>query len=133
MMNPWIILGAVLFYAASMAGAYFKGGQHERNAAKAEYSRQLESSIAEANANAQIDMQAAREVGEREGRARARTVVIQGEAQVVFRDNPQPRVCDWTQPAFSVLQRAIESANDLAATPKPVPDAGARLKPPGKP
>src|SRR3990167_10013273 len=108
MLNPWLLLGAVLFWLASMAGAYFKGVDVAENEAKAEYSKQQDAAIKEANDNALIDMQAAREVGEREGRARAKTIVIRGKAEVVFRDNPQPRVCDWSEPAFSLLDAAIK-------------------------
>ena len=131
--NPWVLLTLGIALAGSNFYSYSLGGDHKENEAKAAYSKQLESSIKEANENALIDMQAAREVGEREGRARARTVVIEGKAQVVFRDNPQPRVCDWTTPAFGVLNDAIQAANDLKATPIAVPDSGPRLKPPSKP
>src|SRR3990167_6354945 len=107
-MNPWLILAAVLFWGVSVTIAFFQGESREADRAKAEYSKQQDAAIKEANDNALIDMQAAREVGEREGRARAKTIVIRGKAEVVFRDNPQPRVCDWSEPAFSLLDAAIK-------------------------
>jgi len=64
--NPYLILGAVLFWIASVTIAFFQGESREADRAKAEYSRQLESAIKEANEDALIDMQAAREVGQRE-------------------------------------------------------------------
>ena len=64
-MNPYLILGAVLFWIASVTIAFFQGESREADRAKAEYSRQLESAIKEANEDALVDMQAAREVGQR--------------------------------------------------------------------
>lgn len=133
MLNPWVILGIVLFWGASVTGAYLKGHSIAKDQAKAEYSRQLESSIAEANADALVDMQAAREVGEREARARVITRTITNEVTKVIHGKPSAAVCRWDDDSGKLLERAVEAANDLAPAPKPVPSAGPRLKPPGKP
>src|SRR3990167_10520454 len=123
MLNPWLLLGAVLFWLASMAGAYFKGVDVAENEAKAEYSKQQDAAIKEANDNALIDMQAAREVGEREGRAKVITRTITNEVTKVIHEKPSPAVCRWDDNSSRLLQRAVEAANNLEATPKPVPDS----------
>ena len=132
-LNPYLILGAVLFWMASVGAAYYKGGVHAENAAKAEYSRQLESAIKEANDNAQIDMQAAREVGQREARAKVITRTITNEVVKVIHEKPMPAVCRWDADSTRLLDDAIKAANDLQATPKRVPDAGNTPKPASKP
>ena len=132
-MNPWLILAAVLFWGVSVTIAFFQGESREADRAKAEYSKQQDAAIKEANDNALIDMQAAREVGEREGRAKVITRTITNEVTKVIHEKPSPAVCRWDDNSSRLLQRAVEAANNLEATPKPVPDSGARLKPPGKP
>ena len=133
MFNPWVILGAVLFWMASVGAAYYKGGVNAENAAKAEYSRQLESAIKEANDNAQIDMQAAREVGQREARAKVITRTITNEVIRTISEKPSPAICRWDDASFGLFQRAIQAANNLAATPKPVPKPSSAPKSAGKP
>ncbi len=133
MLNPYVMLGLVLFWIASVGAAYYKGGVNKENEVKAEYSRQLESSIKEANDNALIDMQAAREVGEREGRAKARTVYIKGQTQLVFKDNPQPALCNWDSKSFGLLNDAIQATNDLTGAASAVPSVRPAVKPAAKP
>src|SRR3990167_6122293 len=124
MFNPWLILGAVLFWMASVGTAYYKGGINAENAAKAEYSRQLESAIKEANEDALIDMQAAREVGQREARAKVITRTITNEVVKVIHEKPMPAVCRWDADSARLLDDAIKAANDLATTAKSVRDSG---------
>ena len=133
MFNPWLILGAVLFWMASVGTAYYKGGVHAENAAKAEYSRQLESAIKEANDNAQIDMQAAREVGQREARAKVITRIITNEVVKVIHEKPMPAVCRWDADSTRLLDDAIRAANDLAPAAEPVLKPGSPTKPADKP
>src|SRR3990167_10160826 len=129
MFNPWVILGAVLFWMASVGAAYYKGGVHAEKAPKAKSSRQLESAIKEANDNAQIDMQAAREVGQREARAKVITRTITNEVVKVIREKPMPAVCRWDDPSVGLLKRAVEAANDLASAAPAVPKPGDTHKP----
>ena len=133
MFNPWLILGAVLFWMASVGTAYYKGGINAENAAKAEYSRQLESAIKEANDNAQIDMQAAREVGQREARAKVITRTITNEVVKVIHEKPMPAVCRWDADSTRLLDDAIRAANDLAPAAEPVLKPGSPTKPADKP
>ena len=132
-MNPYLILGAVLFWIASVTIAFFQGESREADRAKAEYSRQLESAIKAANEDALIDMQAAREVGQREARAKVITRTITNEVVKVIHERPMPAVCRWDADSTRLLDDAIKAANDLQATPKRVPDASSATKPAGKP
>jgi len=131
--NPYLILGAVLFWIVSVTVAFFQGESREADRAKAEYSRQLESAIKEANDNAQIDMQAAREVGQREARAKVITRTITNEVVKVIREKPMPAVCRWDDPSVGLLKRAVEAANDLASAAPAVPKPGDTHKPAVKP
>ena len=131
-MNPYLILGAVLFWIASVTIAFFQGESREADRAKAEYSRQLESAIKEANEDALIDMQAAREVGQREARAKVITRTITNEVVKVIHEKPMPAVCRWDADSARLLDDAIKAANDLATTAKSVRDSGDASKPSSK-
>ncbi len=133
MLNPWVILGAVVFWLASVGTAYYKGGVHAENKAKAEYSRQLESAISEANDNALIDMQAAREIGQREARAKVITRTITNEVVKVIHEKPLPAICRWDADSARLLNESIKAANDLAPAAEPVPKPGSPVKPASKP
>ena len=132
MLNPWLILGAILFWGASVTAAFFQGESRERDRAKAEYSRQLESAIKAANEDALIDMQAAREVGQREARAKVITRTITNEVVKVIHEKPMPAVCRWDADSARLLDDAIKAANDLATTAKSVRDSGDASKPSSK-
>jgi len=132
MFNPWVILGAVLFWIASVTIAFFQGESREADRAKAEYSRQLESAIKEANEDALVDMQAAREVGQREARAKVITRTITNEVVKVIHEKPMPAVCRWDADSARLLDDAIKAANDLATTAKSVRDSGDASKPSSK-
>jgi len=130
--NPYLILGAVLFWIASVTVAFFQGESREADRAKAEYSRQLESAIKAANEDALIDMQAAREVGQREARAKVITRTITNEVVKVIHERPMPAVCRWDADSTRLLDDAIKAANDLATTAKSVRDSGDASKPSSK-
>ena len=131
-MNPYLILGAVLFWIASVTVAFFQGESREADRAKAEYSRQLESAIKEATEVSLIDMQAAREVGQREARSKVITRTITNEVVKVIHEKPMPAVCRWDADSARLLDDAIKAANDLATTAKSVRDSGDASKPSSK-
>ena len=134
MFNPWLILAAVLAIGAAGVGGYFKGSTDAKNAAAAQYAKDLDAKVAEHNANALIDMTAAREAGERDAKARTRTVTVTNEVERVIHAAPAPAVCRLTPDTFNLLRAAIDIAND-ADTPaaKSMPDAAPKTKPAGKP
>lgn len=119
-MYPWILLGLLIFWLASVSGAYYKGHTAAQEAARAQYATQLEQSIAEHNENAVIDAQAAREAGERSAKARTRTVTITNEVERVIHEKPAPAVCRLTADTFSLLTVAVQVANGT--------DTGSALK-----
>ena len=133
MLNPYALLGLVLFWIASVGAAYYKGGVHAENAAKAEYSKQLDAAIAAHNEDALVDMQAAREAGEREARAMVVTRTINNEVVRIIREKPSDAICRWDSDSFRLLGDAIKAASNLAPASIAVPDAGNAVKPAGKP
>lgn len=111
MANPWVLLGLVLFWAASMGGAYYKGHTAAQDAARAHYATELEATIKEHNENALIDAQAAREAGERDAKAKVRTVTITNTVEKVLHDTPSPANCRLSPDAFGLLVAAVKVAN----------------------
>ena len=115
-MNPYVLLGLGIFYLASVAGAYFKGGQIERDHAKAEYSKQLEGEIKQANENALIDMEAARAWGESNAKIVTKFREVQGETRTVVVEKPMPAVCNLGPDRMRLLQTAISIANQSSSS-----------------
>ena len=129
-MNPWLILAVVLAIGAAGVGGYFKGSTDAENRARARYSTELEATIAQHNENAVIDMQAAREAGEREAKARVKTVTITNEVERVIHDKPAAPECRLTADAFSLLRAAVQVANGTDTSPAiTVPPTGNPVKP----
>ena len=121
MLNPYVILGIVLFWGFSMAGAYLKGSQVAQDAARAQYAESLEQTIAQHNKNAVIDMQAAAKVAADEATARTRTAMLRSRTNEVIRANPSPVTCAWPADRFGLLVTAVQEANGDSA------DASGRL------
>ena len=111
LLNPWVILGIVLFWGFSMAGAYLKGSQVAQDAARAAYATSLEQTIAEANKNAVIDMAAAAEVAARESAARTRAAMIRGQTVKVIHEKPSPAVCNLDAGRMQLVAAAVAAAN----------------------
>lgn len=130
MTNPYILLGLIVFWMVSVTGAYFKGVQHAEDKAKAEYSKQLEDTIQQHNADALVDMEAARAAGILDAKAKTRTVTITNEVERVIHDNPAPAACRITDDTFRLLQSAIQVANGDPDSTKLLPQSGTGLKPP---
>ena len=134
MLNPWVLLGIALVWAASVAGAYFKGAEHAENKARAHYATQLEQTIAEHNADALLDMEAAREWGQRNAAVRTKTVEIRSQANEATSASPAPAMCALDDDRWRVLNAAIEAGNDAGeAAAKRVLDATSKANAAGKP
>jgi hypothetical protein len=130
-MNPYILLGLLVFWLASVTGAWFKGSQHAQDAARAQYATDLEKAIAKHEEDAAIDMQAAREAGQAEAKARVKTVTVTNTVERILHEKPAPANCRVTDDTFKLLAAAVQIANgaDPDAT-KPVRDS---RDPAGKP
>jgi len=133
MINPYILLGLLVFWLASVAGAYYKGAGAAQDAIRAEYATKLEETIAEHRENALIDMEAAMEAGRRDAKARTRTVTITNEVERVIHANPAPADCRVHPDTFRLLQSAVANANGASPdTPGAMPDASGAATPAGK-
>ena len=111
MFSPYLILAAVLAIGAAGIGGYFKGSADKENALQAQYAKQLDGVIAEHNANAVVDMQAAAEVAAKEAQAKTRTVYIRSQANDAIAKAPAAVNCNLTTDRYSVLLAAVNEAN----------------------
>ena len=112
MFSPYLILAAVLAIGAAGVGGYFKGSTDAKNAAQAEYAKQLDGVITQHNADAVIDMQAAAEVARQEAQAKTRTVYIRGAASEAIAKSALPADCLLIpSQRYSVLLAAVKAAN----------------------
>lgn len=120
MLNPYVLLGLLVFWLASVTGAYFKGHTAAENAARAQYATELEATIAEHNKNAVIDMQAAAEVAAKESAARTRQAMLRNQTVKVIHEKPSPAVCDLDDGRMQLVAQSVAAANNE--------DAAARVR-----
>ena len=130
MFNAWLLLGLLVFWLTSVGGAYYKGRGAAQDEARAQYATQLEQTIAEHREDALIDMEAAREAGQREARARTRILTVTNEVEKVLYAKPAPPECRLASDTFSLLRVAVQLANGSDPDPaKPVPIPAPAVKP----
>jgi hypothetical protein len=122
MLNPYVLLGVLIFWLASVTGAYFKGSTAAENKARAAYAATLEQTIAEHNANAVIDMQAAAKVAADEATARTRTAMLRNRTTEVIHEKPMPVSCNLDDGRLQLIAESIAAANNENA-PSRVRDA----------
>ena len=111
MFNPWVILGVVLFWIASVGGAYLKGGKAAEDHARAQYATEMEATIKQNNENAVVDMQAAAKVAAAEATAKTRAAMLRGKVDVVIAKTPSSLSCAWPVERFGLLLVAVQEAN----------------------
>lgn len=121
MMNPWVLLGIGVIWLASVGGAYFKGAQHAEDKARAQYATQLEQTIAEHNADAQIDAEAAFEWGQKSSAAKTKYTEIRSQANEATSASPAPANCNLDDKRWRVLNTAVQALSG------PDPDTSKRL------
>ena len=124
MMNPYVLLGLLVFWLASVSGAYLKGHSAAHDQARAQYATDLEKAIAKHEEDAAIDMQAAREAGQAEAKARVKTVTVTNTVERILYEKPSPANCRVTDDTFKLLAAAVQIANGAdpdatGAVPKP--------------
>jgi len=119
MLNPYVILGLVLFWGASCVGSYLKGSEVAQNEAKARFSEQLEATIAQAREDSVIDMMAATEAEAK--RHKSRIVYRDRIVKVKESINEIPVACVIPDGAVGMFNDAIRNANDSTPSAKPVP------------
>jgi hypothetical protein len=111
------MLGLLVFWLASVAGAYYKGGAAVENLMRAEHATQLEKTIAEHNEDAAIDMQAALEAGRKEAKVRTKVVTLIQEVNNAIASKPAPAECRVTDDVLKLMRVAIAIANGEADPP----------------
>lgn len=121
-MNPYLILGLLVAWLASVGGAYLKGHSVAEDAMRAKYATDLENTIRQHNENAIIDMQAAAKVAADEAAARTRQAMIRSQTNEVIRTSPQPVGCSLDSERMRLLNAAVAQANGDTA------DAAGRLR-----
>lgn len=109
--NPWILVGLLVFWLSTLAGAYWKGHTAAQDSARAQYATDLEATIAEHNANAEIDAQAALEWGQANARVRTEYVTIRSAANAATQNNPAVPACNLDTGRMQSLAAAISAAN----------------------
>jgi hypothetical protein len=122
LLNPWVLLAIVLAIGTAGATGYYKGHTAAQDAARAQFATELEATIAEHNANAAIDMQAAADNAAREAAARTRTAMLRGRANEITVAKPMPVSCNLDSDRFGLLVAAVKEANGDSA------DAAGRVR-----
>lgn len=126
-MNAYFMLGLLVFWLASVTGAYFKGSAAAQDAARAAYAVQLESAITEHNATAQADVEAARAAGQKEAKIRTKVVTVTNTVEKVLHEKPADPICKLNPATFELLLASVALANGTD------PDTASKLPDPGKP
>lgn len=99
-MNPWVILGGVLVWVASIAGSYAYGtdvGKTGEIARVAELKQAMEETREQAKLGAADAI----------AKNKVKHTVIQGKVQTIIKDVPVYRDCEHTDDAFRLLNDAI--------------------------
>lgn len=108
-LNPWVLLGATVLWAASCAYSYISGSKHAADAAKAAYAVSLQAKIAAAHAQGVADVQAeAKESDERQKTRIEYRDRIQKVTEVIHAD---PTGCPLPDGYRVRLNGAIDAAN----------------------
>jgi len=112
LLNPYLIIGLIVFWLASVGGAYFKGHTAAQDAARAQYATELEATIKQHNANTLIDMQAAADVAAKEAAARTRTAMLRNQTTKVIYEKPMPVSCNYDDGRMQLVAAAVAAANN---------------------
>lgn len=99
-MNPWVALGAVTLWVASVAGSFFYGQSVGTDAEKV---KQSEIKQAIEDTREQARQGAASEIA----KIKVRNTTIQGRLQTVVRDNPVYRDCQHDAAGMQLINEAI--------------------------
>lgn len=117
--NPWLILGAVILWLASVTGAFIKGESFQQTKDTAAAKTQLDSALKDAKANWDASYQAQLQI---EKRKQKNEVVHQKHSRsvaVALSADPHARDCKLAIPSFGVLRDSIRASNgttDAAAS-----------------
>ena len=115
MLNPWLILGLVIFWIVSIAGSAYKGAEYQKGQDAQAQLEAVQKAVADANEQAAKDKNLAIVQAQRNTAAQTRASIVRSQANVAIAASPQPTQCDWDVPSFTSLRDAIAVANGEAA------------------
>ena len=118
MMNPYLLLGAVVFWLASVVTAGWMGWDYRDGKVAQQQKRAIDSAIKEHNDDVAIDMQAAFEWGARRTAAQSKSDAQTGAIAGDTLAHPLPADCRLAPDSVRVLNNSVKLANDL--TPAPI-------------
>jgi hypothetical protein len=121
-MNPYVILGVVVFWLASVGGAAWKGMEYQKGQDAVVQLEAVDKAVADANAQSQKDRNLAVIQAQRNTAAQTRVAMIRSQVNAAIQDHPQSDSCNWDQPTFSLLADAVNAANGSAADQGSVSD-----------
>lgn len=107
-MNPYMILGAVALWAASLGAAYYKGAEHEKASEEARQAREDKAIAATREAVTQAAAEAIRKI-------EVRNVQIRQPLETIVRTEKVFVDCRSGEPARSLLNATIASAASAAS------------------
>lgn len=124
MPNPYLILGAVVLWLASLTGVYVKATEWQRNADTAAAAKDLKQKLDQAEQDWQTNYAAALEV-EQEKQANERKHQTHSRAvAVAVASDPKAAGCGLSPDSLSVLIDSIRSANGAQDAAASVGDGG---------
>lgn len=99
-MKPWLILGGVVIWVASIAGSYMFGDTNGENRQKV-HENEIKQAIEDTREQAKLG------AADAIAKQKVKHTVIQGKVQTIIKDNPVYRDCEHTDDAFRLLNDAI--------------------------
>lgn len=116
MLNPWVIIGLLVFYATSMGGALYEGAALQRDKTEAGQKAAVDQAVSEAKADAAIDYSVQQEQAlELQKHELLKTANNKKVAKAIQAD-PASTTCRMSDSTFSVLKSSISASNSGAPT-----------------
>jgi len=131
--NPYVLLGLLLFWLASVAVAGWAGWDYRDGKVAKEKLDAVTEAIEEHNANSEIDMQAAYEWGESKAKVRTIYANVRNEVASVVAAAPAPASCSLDPDRLRLLNLAIATANAGKGAASGLPDTSPKADPAIKP
>lgn len=138
-MNIYVIAAVAVMWALSVVGAFYKGEAVKENEMMAQHAVELKGQISEHNENAAIDMGVAAELAAKRAFAQGRADGRKAALDELGRTAPPAAGCRTPAPVRSLLNDAINDANNRAVSADgvpgsvpaaPAPAVGLRIGPP---
>lgn len=123
MLNPWVIIGVLVLWGASLAGTAFEATKIERDKITADQVQVVNKAVADAKADAVIDYSAQQELAlEAQKHDLLKTQKHAGVAKAIKAD-PTSVSCRMSDSTFSVLNDSLTAADAPASAASAVDGA----------